>query len=128
MMQWPAKIRDRNLEYIDIFVKRLRAKLATQLDDEIVDRYKDHLTVQPDESLDRLLHFFGSWPLEGRLALLREPQMQRPLRLIRLLSCAGKFETIEEVEPFEDEIDGYIEIFRRRVAELKSDLIAGQKS
>jgi hypothetical protein len=117
-MQWPKEIRDRNLEYTEIFVKRLSAKLSAQLDDGIFDRYLSHLTVQPDEKLDRLLHFFGSWPFEGKLALLRDPQAEKPLKLIRLVSCTGRFEIIEDAEPFESEVEGYMEIFRLRVAEL----------
>lgn len=117
-MKWPSEIRDRNIEYTGLFVTRLQQRLARQLHENVVERYSDHLTRQPDESLDRLLHFFGSWPFEGKLALLRDSDATGSFHLIRLLSCTGRFEAVKSDGPYKTEVEGFIEIFRRRVEDL----------
>lgn len=123
-MKWPSEIRDRNIEYVGLFVDRLRQKLAHTLDDNVVQRYSAHLAEQQDEGLDRLLHFFGTWPFEGKLALLRDGDDPASFHLIRLLSCTGRFETVESDGPYSTEIEGFVDIFRRRVADLRQQATA----
>jgi len=121
-MQYPRTIRDRQLEYVLQFERRLARTLAPTITDAMIEEHRRKPLGQHSDALERVLNFFRRGGLAGKVGIFQPDPDQPHYRLVRFPGIRGGTATILDGPLLPTLAEAYHAAFLQRVADLEASL------
>lgn len=126
-MQYPKTIRDRQADYFVRFEDRLRRRLATTINDALIEEHRLKPLGQHSDALDRLLNYFRRGGLAGKIGIFQPDPLKPGYRLIRFSGIRGGTATLLPGETLPTLNQAYHAAFLQRITDLKLSLTGEAK-
>ena len=118
-MQFPAHVRDRQLEYFEKFDARIRKRLAGLVSPDLIEEHRRQPLGQHSDALDRILNYFRRGGLANKLGILR---VSGGFRLVRFAGVRGAPSQVLDGPLIASLDEAYHAAFLARIDDLNASL------